>query len=178
MQWSFWLLNIGLLWMVFISLLPLGTLQLYHSVAEGYVEARSLGYITQPDNAIIEWLRLPGDVIFLAGIPGLIWGAFKAIRHSGDIPTMQDEEEFPVTPLFSKIESEENLEPAGAGTGGSPVGLVSGGHGRVDNRSGAELSETLRKHKGANSSSSTKWGGSYSSDNRDAGGGEQRNDSE
>nr|WP_049150186.1 nitric-oxide reductase large subunit [Corynebacterium propinquum] len=178
MQWSFWLLNIGLLWMVFISLLPLGTLQLYHSVAEGYVEARSLGYITQPDNAIIEWLRLPGDVIFLAGIPGLIWGAFKAIRHSGEIPTMQDEEEFPVTPLFSKIESEENLEPAGAGTGGSPVGLVSGGHGRVDNRSGAELSESLRKHKGANSSSSTKWGGSYSSDNRDAGDGDQRNDSE
>ena len=79
---------------------------------------------------------------------------------------MEDEQEFPVTPLFSKVESEENLEPVGTGAQGqgSPVGLVSGGHGRVDNRTGAEVSDTLDKHK---SNSSTKWGGSYSSDKRD-----------
>ena len=40
---SFWCLNIGLAWMVFATLLPLGVLQLYHSVNDGYFEARSLG---------------------------------------------------------------------------------------------------------------------------------------
>ena len=37
---SFWSLNIGLAWMVFATLLPLGIL-LYHSVNDGYYEARS-----------------------------------------------------------------------------------------------------------------------------------------
>ena len=45
---SFWSLNIGLAWMVFVTLLPLGVLQLYASVNEGYFEARSLGYLTNP----------------------------------------------------------------------------------------------------------------------------------
>ncbi len=44
---SFWSLNIGLAWMVFATLLPLGVLQLWHSVNDGYYEARTLGYITQ-----------------------------------------------------------------------------------------------------------------------------------
>ena len=58
---SFWSLNIGLAWMVFATLLPLGVLQLWHSVNDGYYEARTLGYITQPGNAVLEWLRMPGD---------------------------------------------------------------------------------------------------------------------
>ena len=79
---SFWCLNIGLAWMVFASLLPLGVLQLYHSVNEGYFEARSLGYITQPGNAVLEWLRLPGDIIFIVGgILPFIWIAWQALRH-------------------------------------------------------------------------------------------------
>ena len=79
---SFWSLNIGLAWMVFATLLPLGVLQLYHSVNDGYYEARSLGYITQPGNALIEWLRLPGDLILiLGGILPFIWIAWQALRH-------------------------------------------------------------------------------------------------
>src|SRR5262249_33531648 len=39
---SFWSLNIGLAWMVFATLFPLGLLQLYHSVSVGYFDARSL----------------------------------------------------------------------------------------------------------------------------------------
>ena len=34
--------------------LPLGVLQLYHSVNSGYFEARSLGYITNPNNVLLE----------------------------------------------------------------------------------------------------------------------------
>ncbi|MCD6640240.1 MAG: cbb3-type cytochrome c oxidase subunit I [Nocardioides sp.] len=63
----FWSLNIGLAWMVFATLLPLGVLQLYHSVGEGYYEARSLGYITSTGNKLLEWGRLPGDVLFIVG---------------------------------------------------------------------------------------------------------------
>ncbi|MEI2715187.1 MAG: cbb3-type cytochrome c oxidase subunit I [Nocardioides sp.] len=79
---SFWSLNIGLAWMVFATLLPLGVLQLYHSVGEGYYEARSLGYITSSSNKLLEWGRLPGDVLFIAGgcLP-FLWIAFQGLRH-------------------------------------------------------------------------------------------------
>src|SRR5690606_2304791 len=79
---SFWSLNIGLAWMVFVTLLPLGMLQLWHSVNDGYFEARELGYITQPGNAFLEWMRMPGDVIFLVpGILPFLWIAFLGIRY-------------------------------------------------------------------------------------------------
>jgi nitric oxide reductase subunit B len=64
---SFWSLNIGLAWMVFATLFPLGVLQLYHSVSVGYFDARSLNYISNPTNTLLEWLRLPGDALFIVG---------------------------------------------------------------------------------------------------------------
>ena len=80
-KFSFWALNLGLAWMVFATLLPLGVLQLWHSVSEGYYEARSLGYIAQPGNAVLEWLRLPGDVVFLVGVLPFLWLAWLGVRH-------------------------------------------------------------------------------------------------
>lgn len=98
---SFWCLNIGLAWMVFASLLPLGILQLYHSVNEGYFEARSLGYITRPGNAVLEWLRLPGDVIFIVGgILPFVWIAWQALRHFRSGTTV---DELPEHPLYTEI---------------------------------------------------------------------------
>ena len=80
---SFWCLNIGLAWMVFATLLPLGVLQLWYSVNDGYFEARTLGYIAQPGNVILEWLRMPGDVIFLVGgILPFLWLAWRGVRHA------------------------------------------------------------------------------------------------
>ena len=64
---SFWSLNIGLAWMVFATLFPLGVLQLYHSVSNGYFDARSLKFITGHTNSVLEWLRLPGDMVFIVG---------------------------------------------------------------------------------------------------------------
>ncbi|WP_159626521.1 nitric-oxide reductase large subunit [Actinomyces sp. zg296] len=64
---SFWSLNIGLAWMCFATLLPLGILQLRYSVGTGYYEARQLTYITDTVNTIIEWGRMPGDLIFILG---------------------------------------------------------------------------------------------------------------
>lgn len=79
---SFWSLNIGLAWMVFVTLLPLGVLQLWHSVDNGYFEARELGYITQPGNAVLEWMRMPGDVILIVpGILPFLWISFLGVRY-------------------------------------------------------------------------------------------------
>src|SRR5512139_1689503 len=81
---SFWSLNAGLAWMVFVTLLPLGFLQLYHAVDIGYWDARTIGYITNPTNQVFEWLRLPGDVVFIAGaVLPLLWLAWLGARHRG-----------------------------------------------------------------------------------------------
>jgi len=41
---SFWSLNIGLAWMAFVNLFPLGIVQLHHAVGTGYWYARSLAF--------------------------------------------------------------------------------------------------------------------------------------
>ena len=91
---SFWSLNIGLAWMMFVTLLPLGILQLYHSVNDGYYEARTLGYITQPGNAVLEWMRMPGDLlIIIGGVLPFLWITWLGIRHGikGTITEMTPE---------------------------------------------------------------------------------------
>src|SRR5499427_7912540 len=64
---SFWSLNLGLTWMVFATLFPLGLIQLYHAVSVSYFDARTLHFISNPHNSLIEWLRLPGDALFIVG---------------------------------------------------------------------------------------------------------------
>ena len=94
---SFWSLNIGLAWMVFATLLPLGVLQLWHSVNAGYYEARTLGYIMQPGNAVLEWLRMPGDVIMiLGGVLPFLWITYLGVRHTIKATT----HELPVETLY------------------------------------------------------------------------------
>jgi nitric oxide reductase subunit B len=71
---SFWGLNIGLAMMVAFSLFPGGVLQLKDVLANGYWHARSLDYTGQDTARLIEWLRTPGDVVFIAFgvVPALI----------------------------------------------------------------------------------------------------------
>jgi nitric oxide reductase subunit B len=79
---SFWSLNLGLAWMVFATLFPLGVLQLYHSVAYGYYDARSLKFVVNPTNSLIEWLRLPGDTVFiLGGTLPVLYLCWLGVRH-------------------------------------------------------------------------------------------------
>jgi len=98
---SFWSLNIGLAWMVFATLLPLGVIQLYHSVNQGYYEARSLNFVTGNLNALIEWGRMPGDVIFILGgcIP-FLYIAFLGLKHFRHGKTVT---ELPQDVLFTEI---------------------------------------------------------------------------
>ncbi|MCU1674280.1 MAG: nitric oxide reductase [Frankiales bacterium] len=88
---SFWSLNIGLAWMSFVSLLPLGVLQLYHSVEHSYFDARSLSFITSDPSRLLEWMRLPGDVLFIGGgVLPLLWMAVQGVlgvaRHREVLP--------------------------------------------------------------------------------------------
>ncbi len=108
---SFWSLNIGLAWMVFATLLPLGILQLYHSVSSGYYEARTLGYITNPSNTLLEWLRLPGDVIFIVGgIVPFMYIAWVAARNFfNGAPTT---DEFTENPLYTEVTEEPEAQEA------------------------------------------------------------------
>ena len=64
---SFWSLNLGLAWMVFATLFPLGLLQLYHSISVSYYDARTLNYIGNRANSVLEWMRMPGDIVFILG---------------------------------------------------------------------------------------------------------------
>jgi nitric oxide reductase subunit B len=99
---SFWSLNIGLAWMVFATLFPLGILQLYHSVSYGYFDARTLKFLGQPTNALIEWLRFPGDVIFIVGgtLP-LLYLCWQGIRHG----TQPSAAAIPEDVLFTEVVS-------------------------------------------------------------------------
>jgi nitric oxide reductase subunit B len=99
-QISFWSLNIGLAWMVFATLFPLGILQLYHSVNQGYFDARALKFVTSGLNAVIEWLRFPGDVLFIVGgtLP-VLYLAWLGVRHL--VPVMTIEE--PAEILFAEL---------------------------------------------------------------------------
>jgi nitric oxide reductase subunit B len=110
---SFWSLNIGLAWMAFITLLPLGILQLYKSVDSGYAAARSLDYLTNPTNAMLEWLRLPGDVLFIVGgVLPLLWLALQGVLHRGghQAEAADDDQR-----LFTEVQTPEPTEASAAG---------------------------------------------------------------
>ncbi|MDD5250701.1 MAG: cbb3-type cytochrome c oxidase subunit I [Rhodocyclaceae bacterium] len=62
---AFWGTNIGLAMMVAMSLFPAGVLQVWDVVQHGYWHARSLDYTGSDRSRLIEWLRLPGDLVFI-----------------------------------------------------------------------------------------------------------------
>jgi nitric oxide reductase subunit B len=107
---SFWSLNIGLAWMVFATLFPLGLMQLYDSVDKGYWDARTLKFLTNDTNRAIEWIRLPGDVLFIAGgVLPLLYICFIGIRHTVDQVTLDEPDDI----LFTDVtEPGEVAEPA------------------------------------------------------------------
>jgi nitric oxide reductase subunit B len=113
---SFWSLNIGLAWMVFATLFPIGVLQLERSVSLGYFEAREIEYLTTGHLSFIEWMRLPGDVLFIVGgILPLLWICFQGVRHAHgpDLAGGTD------SALFTEITGGERGQMGGATAAGS-----------------------------------------------------------
>jgi nitric oxide reductase subunit B len=82
---SFWGLNLGLALMVLLNLFPGGIVQLRDVLENGYWHARSLDFIGQPLMRTIEWLRLPGDAVFiLAGVVPAVLAAVVAWRFRNE----------------------------------------------------------------------------------------------
>jgi nitric oxide reductase subunit B len=97
---SFWSLNIGLAWMCFSDLLPLGFIQLYESVNNSYFHARSLDFLTNSTNTLLEWLRFPGDVLFIVGgILPLLYICWIGVRHRVGQMTLEEPEDI----LFADV---------------------------------------------------------------------------
>jgi nitric oxide reductase subunit B len=109
---SFWSVNLGLLWMCFATLLPIGILQLYESVNSGYHAARTLEYVTNPTNSVFEWLRLPGDVVFIVGgVLPFLWICWLGVRHTfgpGVTTTLEEPEDVLFTDIT--VPSEDGRE--------------------------------------------------------------------
>ncbi|MFE9770494.1 nitric-oxide reductase large subunit [Streptomyces sp. NPDC005931] len=103
---AFWSLNLGLAWMSFATLLPSGALQLYKVVESGYADARSLGYLQGDTNVFLEWLRLPGDVVFLVGgVLPLLWMTWLGVRHR--IGRTRQPGDAELTLLFTEVDDDE-----------------------------------------------------------------------
>jgi nitric oxide reductase subunit B len=73
---AFWGLNIGLAMMVFLSLLPAGIYQAWHSIGTGLWYARSPEIVHSKVMESLVWLRVPGDVVFAIG--GLFLALYAA----------------------------------------------------------------------------------------------------
>jgi len=78
---AFWGLNIGLALMIAFSLLPNGLLQVWDVIDNGYWHARSTAFTGSALPKFLEWMRLPGDAVFiLAGALPLSWALWIAYR--------------------------------------------------------------------------------------------------
>ncbi|MGX9220065.1 nitric-oxide reductase large subunit [Massilia varians] len=77
---TFWLLNIGLAMMVFMSLVPAGIYQAHASITKGMWYARSAEVVHSAFMENMVWLRVPGDIVFAVGILFLSLFALRLMR--------------------------------------------------------------------------------------------------
>ncbi|RYE51829.1 MAG: nitric-oxide reductase large subunit, partial [Hyphomicrobiales bacterium] len=79
---GFWGSNLGLASMVVFSLFPAGVLQVWDVAEHGYWHARSIDYTGSVIPRRLEWMRLPGDLIFIVfGAVPISIAALKAYWH-------------------------------------------------------------------------------------------------
>lgn len=70
---SFWMINLGLIFMVLLSMLPVGLMQAWASIERGTWYARSAEFMQTDTMQILRWMRIPGDVLFALGAALLGW---------------------------------------------------------------------------------------------------------
>lgn len=102
---SFFSLNIGLTWMSFVNLFPVGVMQLRAALTTGYYEARGPEFAAERWVNLLEWARLPGDILFIVGgaLP-ICWLCWNAVRHPNPKRILPDTE-FP-TRLYVEHQDE------------------------------------------------------------------------
>jgi nitric oxide reductase subunit B len=72
-KFAFWSINGGLLAMLLLSLLPIGLMQTYESVTNGYWSARSAEFMQTPIMQTFRWMRGIGDTVFALGAVAFVW---------------------------------------------------------------------------------------------------------
>ena len=78
---GFWGANIGLAMMIVMSLFPGGVLQVWDVMQNGYWHARGLDFLQSRPAHVLEWLRMPGDMVFIfAGALPMLIAAIKGWR--------------------------------------------------------------------------------------------------
>jgi nitric oxide reductase subunit B len=70
---SFWFLNFGLIFMVVLSMLPIGLLQAWASIQYGTWYARSADFMQSSQMQSLRWMRVPGDIMFATGALLFAW---------------------------------------------------------------------------------------------------------
>lgn len=85
---SFFGLNIGLALMIVGNLFPGGVLQLRDVLLNGYWHARSIEYMSRDTVRLLEWLRMPGDLVFiiLGVLPLAVATAMTYVRMHSAAP--------------------------------------------------------------------------------------------
>jgi nitric oxide reductase subunit B len=90
---AFWCWNAGLALMVFVSVLPVGFVQLDAAFTGSYAFARSLEFYNQGIIQTLFWARLPGDTLIILGtviyVADLLRKRF-VLRSSADNPSVED----------------------------------------------------------------------------------------
>lgn len=91
MRVGFWSLNLGLVMMIFTSLLPVGLFQFEASVSQGMWYARSDTFLQQPFLETLRWIRTIGDVVFIVGAVAIAWQVviLGLWRKGGQQPTTE-----------------------------------------------------------------------------------------
>lgn len=86
---GFWGANTGLAMMIAMSLFPGGVLQVWDVLQNGYWHARSVDFTRSAAPNLLEWLRMPGDLVFivLGAVPMLVASikAWLAMRERSPI---------------------------------------------------------------------------------------------
>ncbi len=73
LKYSFWSLNLGLTFMVMLSMLPVGLLQAWASIEHGTWYARSAEFLQSGSMNTLRWMRVPGDILFSIGAVLFAW---------------------------------------------------------------------------------------------------------
>ena len=105
---SFWCINFGLVFMVVLSMFPIGIMQAWASVEHGTWYARSADFLQSPAMQVLRWMRVPGDVLFAFGAALLGWFVLGLL-------TGHSYRRQAVTPEQASLHEEEERELAVAG---------------------------------------------------------------
>jgi len=67
LHWSFYLLNIGLLLMLAVSVVPVGLIQIFEAFSNTFHASRELAFYQQGVVQLLMKLRMPGDTLIILG---------------------------------------------------------------------------------------------------------------